>query len=298
MPEDKGYKYILVVVDCYDGKLDAEPLKNKDQQTVLKAFKEIFKRKILKPPLIITTDSGTEFKGIVKDYLKSLKVNITYALTGRHRQVSTVERANLKIGSILLKRMASQELITGEQSNHWIDDLKLLVEVLNEHKKKPLKKEISEDPIATSYTGNLLTIGTRVRYLLDFPINTVDNKRLYGKFRSSDIKWSPSIHRIKEVLLKPGYPPMYQIDKDNVARTKQQLQVIKGDEKPPDPKYIRGNPQHYIINKIVDKRKRNGKEEYLVKWKSFSDSNNTWISTNEFDRTEDLRQMRREFNQR
>ena len=35
--------------------------------------------------------------------------------------------------------MTSQELLTGEVSKEWVDDLKGLITVLNEHKKKELK---------------------------------------------------------------------------------------------------------------------------------------------------------------
>ena len=54
MPEDQYYKYILVCVDMYDGTMDAEPLKLRDNKNIIKAFKEIFKRKYLDYPLIIT----------------------------------------------------------------------------------------------------------------------------------------------------------------------------------------------------------------------------------------------------
>ena len=83
MPEDKGYKYILVVVDAYDGKLDAEAVKTKDNKTILKAFKDIFSRHILNHPLIITMDSGTEFKGIVYNYFKNNNINVLQNLKVR-----------------------------------------------------------------------------------------------------------------------------------------------------------------------------------------------------------------------
>ena len=59
MPDDKGFKYLLVVIDLYDGALDAEPLKNKDNPTVLKAFETIYKRKYLYYPDFITLDQGS-----------------------------------------------------------------------------------------------------------------------------------------------------------------------------------------------------------------------------------------------
>lgn len=161
MPDDKGYKYICVMVDCYDGKIDAEPLKNKDSESVLKAIKSIFNRGILKQPFIITFDSGSEFKGEVKKYMDKNNILVKYANTGRHRQLAMVERSNQKIGTILFQRMTAQELLTGEKNTMWIDDLKGLVDVLNNNRKKPLEeKDISNDVLVTKENGNLIPINT------------------------------------------------------------------------------------------------------------------------------------------
>ena len=43
MPNDNGYRYILTCVEIATLKIDTEPLKNKNANTVLKAFKAIFK---------------------------------------------------------------------------------------------------------------------------------------------------------------------------------------------------------------------------------------------------------------
>ena len=53
--------------------MDAEPLKLRDNKNIVKAFKEIFKRKYLDYPLIITLDQGSEFKGDTKSYIRKSK---------------------------------------------------------------------------------------------------------------------------------------------------------------------------------------------------------------------------------
>lgn len=300
LPEDKGYKYLLVIVDLYDNSVDAEPVKDilsKDND-VLKAFKAIYSRNYLEFPFVITLDSGSEFKQqSVKDYLENNGVNVKYALPGRSRQLANVERQNQRIGTILMKRMASQELITGQVSKEWVDDIKPLIKLFNERKKTPLKQEISPDPIANEYNGNLLKIGTKVRLLLDKPIDTVKGKRLIGNFRSGDIRWTTKIYKITEVLLKPGFPPMYLTDaNDNVARTKNQLQKVSKNDEEPDARFIRGNPDTYIVSKILDKKVENRKTYYLVKWKGFKENEATWEPSSLFDRTKDLQALRKKFN--
>lgn len=298
MPEDGGFKFILVCVDMFDGSLDAEPIKNVNVTDVIKAFKEIFKRKYLKFPKFITFDKGNEFKGNeIKEYFKRNGTNIKYALTGRSRQLANVERANQKIATILFKRMASQELLTGETSKEWVNDLKPLIKILNEpkNKKSPLKTEINDEPIVDEYNGKLFKIGQKVRLLLDYPINTTNNARLNGKFRSSDIRWSPKIYKITEVILKPSYPPMYLTNSgDNVARTKNQLSKVRRNEKEPQKEFIRGESEFYVVSKILDKKVENKKTFYLTKWKGFD--NPTWEPSNMFNRTKDLRDLRKDFN--
>jgi len=266
---------------------------------VLRAFKFIYSRKYLNFPVVITLDRGSEFQQeSIKDFFENVDVNIKYALPGRSRQLSVVERQNQKIGSILLKRMASQELVTGQVSKEWVDDIKPLIKLLNERKKTPLKEEISPEPIADEYTGKLLKIGQKVRLQLDKPIDTVKGNRLIGTFRSSDIRWTTKVYKITEVLLKPGFPPMYLTDADdNVSRTKNQLQVVSGNEAEPDARFIRGESEYRIVAEILEKRVNNRKTEYKVRWKGEKANQATWISAKELDRTKDLKELKRKFNE-
>ena len=73
----------------------------------------------------------------------------------------------------------------------------------------------------------MLEKGQNVRVLLDHPIDVYNKKRLNGKFRSGDIRWSIEIYKITEILLRPGFPPMYLINNNKSTQyTKQQLQVV------------------------------------------------------------------------
>ena len=299
MPDDNGFKFILVCVDLYDSTIDAEEMKEVNSTNVLQAFKKIFSRKYLTFPVFITFDRGSEFtKPEIVDYFKANKTNVKYALTGRSRMLATVERANQKIGTILFKRMTSQELTTGQPSKEWVEDLKPLIEVLNEHKKTPLKHEINPLPIVDEYSGKLFKIGQKVRLLLDKPINATNNARLHGTFRSGDIRFTPKTYKITEVLLKPGFPPGYLTDADdNVFRTKNQLSKVRRNEEEPDAKYIRGNPEFYKVSEILDKRVRNRKTEYKIRWKGFKVEDATWEPAKILDRTNDLKKLKRLFNE-
>lgn len=246
MPMDKGFKYILVVVDTHSKKVDAEPLKNKDSGAVTRAFQKIYARDVLDFPDVIQMDSGGEFKGLTKKYFEDNGVRVKYAIPERHRQQSLVERKNRTIGSVMLKRQTAEELLTKKQSRKWVDDLPDLIKAMNEDA-KPITKPISENPIFTKDNKIIIPIGTKVRAKLDYPIDTATGKKLHGNFRASDIKFNPKERRVENVIIKPGYPPLYLLDGkegrqhnvEMVARTKQQLQVIPENEKPIDPKLIK-----------------------------------------------------------
>jgi hypothetical protein len=285
MPDDNGYKYALTVVDDGSRKIDLEPLKNKDSETVLKAFKEIFKRGyVTRPKYKLEVDAGSEFKGKVKEYFEQYGVIIRVAQVGRSRQQALVERVNQTIATLLFKRQASQEVLTGEDSKEWIDDLSKIVPLYNKMiEKKKIKQPIDiidKDPVATGDAVNLLAIGTKVRVALDHPISTATDKRLHGRFRSSDVRWNPQIRTVKQYILKPAQVPLYLLDGnfsrhkvEPVAYSKSQLQVVNKNEIVPEgEKIIRGNPTNYVVEKIVGKKFENRKVMYKVKWLGFKDT--------------------------
>ena len=102
--DDDDFRYALVVVDVRTRTIDARSLKSKTAETVLKEFKDIYKDKILEMSKRIEVDSGTKFKGIVKDYFKKHKVDVKVGLSDRHRQQAIVEKKNLTIEKAIHKR--------------------------------------------------------------------------------------------------------------------------------------------------------------------------------------------------
>jgi hypothetical protein len=238
LPTDKfGYKYCLVVVDVYDRKCDAEPLKHKTASSIVKAFQKIYSRKILKIPKVIQFDQGTEFKNETKTYFNENNASVKYTLANRHRQNALVERKNKEIGSTIMKFQNAQEILKKKTVKGWVADLPELIQIINEYapKRKPLTGHI----LYSKFSNDILPLHEHVRTVLDYPISASNNKRIGQNFRSGDIRWNDKDRTIEKIILNPDQPVMYQLNgtgKDgidnNVAYTKQQLQVIKKDEIP------------------------------------------------------------------
>ena len=114
MPEDKGFKFMLVVVDSAHGKTDAIPMTQATQLSTIEAFKKAFNGKYLKTPSDIQVDAGKEFTGETLKYLNDKKIMVKVSKVARSRQVSYAESRNKTLAKALFMRMTAQELLTDQ----------------------------------------------------------------------------------------------------------------------------------------------------------------------------------------
>jgi hypothetical protein len=157
----------------------------------------------------------------------------------------------------------------------WIDNIGELVELLNLMKSEMPKIQVKNDKrnklsdngkwlVATGDNQIIIPVDTKVRVILEEP-RDIQGTKQHGNFRKGDIRWENKTREIEQLSLRPNQPPMYIIDGiDNVAYTKEQLQVVPEKELPPKEQSI----THYIVEKILDKRKFKNKIQYLVKFKN------------------------------
>ena len=285
MPIDpKGYHYFLILVELSRCRVDGEPIKNKDAQSVLDAFKIIFKRGRINPPTDrLEVDSGKEFNNeLVRNlFINTIGVLMRFGEPGRHRQQSFAERAIQEIEGPLFARMTAQEKLTGVTSVEWSEDFHDIVDKVDiRWQREPPR--MPEGPPKVNKNTELLPEGTRVRVRLYDPISIL-GKKLHGKFRTGDIRWDPKIRIIKKLMLSPEQPPTYLLDGpqgrlkvSRCAYTRKELQVVPEHENSPPISVIRGKPSHYLAEKILGLRIRKGQLQYLVKWKHYPESEATW----------------------
>ena len=102
-----------------------------------------------------------------------------------------------------------------------------IIKVINENLPQPIDTQKSDEIYTSKYNEKLLPVGTEVRVSLDYPEDLVNQKRIDNKFRESDIRFSRKVYKIKDIILKPSFPPMYILSNDiETARTRNQLQVV------------------------------------------------------------------------
>jgi hypothetical protein len=260
LPHDNGYKYALVVVDLYSGLTEAEKLKTRTAQEVIKALTKIYSRDVLDVPLKLEADQGSEFKGNFNGFVKNNKIVLKRGKTNRHRQQSVVERRNRMIAEKIFRRQTAQELLTGEASTQWTEDLHIYIKLINKNLKKTKCNPLDTkwEPRCEGDACNLLNEGTKVRAKLEYPINPATGKRLMengGRFRATDIRWDPEIRTIEKIILNPNQPPMYILNDNGkdaeIGYTKNQLQVISDNEKNPSKSVLRGKYKNPKNQKFV-----------------------------------------------
>lgn len=274
LPDDDGYKYCLTVVDIGTRKTDAEPMKSLDSKTALVTIQIIYKRGIVKiPSQTIQCDSGSEFAGEFKKFFEGNGIQFRISQAGRHRQQGLIESRNKSIGTPLLKRQTAQELLTGEKSTEWVKYLPKVIKYLNEkfsvkkpwNDKAPDYKEIFADVKCKDKSCEVIPNGTLVRFQLDEPIDT-QGKKLHGKFRASDIRWSLQPTEIEHPQMMPNQPIMYKIKGKTALYTRNQLQIVSDDSKMPPSKVLEKHKVKKILGKII----KNGKIFYKIWWEGYS----------------------------
>jgi hypothetical protein len=266
LPDDNGFKYLLVVVDLGSRLMDAQEIKNRDATTVRNAMIKLYKRKILQEPVVLQVDDGSEFKSVFKSHF-SYFFKIHTHEAGRHRQQALVESRNKILGKIIFRFQQIQELHTGEQNTEWVRYLRKIIQAINKHYEETPEviDSMNNMPRADGDSKYVYPIGTKVRKQLDHPKGTTGEK-LFGKFRSTDYRWDQKISTITSVYLAPDSPPLYQLDNNqDVAYTKNQLQKV--DDKEELPKRIA--EEKYVIEKLVKRFKKNSKIYFTVLLKGY-----------------------------
>jgi len=310
LPDDKSKggsanRYLLVVTDVGTGKTDARPLrfkkasknsakkkgtKNKPlsktdkeynaEKGVLEQVQDIYKSgKYLKEPTsTIQVDAGSEFNA-VKQHFEKKRLAVRTARTGRHNQQASVEALNKMIGSTINKiqlnnQMAGEGKDEDGEVREWLIYLPDILEAINIRKMKKVREAV-DDVLCRADTKECetYTVGDKVRIMLDYP-KAFKGDRLYGSFRSGDIRWSLKPHTIENVLLMKNQPIRYVVSgvKDTTYN-KFELKPFKGVGvvQPIKKKYEIEDLLWYVT---LYPNGRKGKKAWFVKWKGFPTSAN------------------------
>ena len=143
---NKGYKYMMNVIDVFSKYAWSIPMKNKTGVTTLEAFRKIEKESG-RTPKHLWVDKGLEFYN--KDVTTWLeKHNIVRYSTYSEHKSAVVERFNRTLKEMMWKRF------TAENTRNWIDMLDALLHKYN----NKVHSTIGMSPIEASKEENELKV--------------------------------------------------------------------------------------------------------------------------------------------
>ena len=262
--ENKGYTYILTIIDIFPKFAWAVPVKSKTGEDVTSAMKSVLAQG--RVPKNLQVDRGKEFynqsfANLMKHY------NINLYSTFSNLKVSICERFN----RTLKYKMWVQFSLQGNYK--WLNILPDLISSYNDSKHRTIKMK-PKDVSKQNVTKTLFNAYKK------FKVKTL--RRNKQKFEIGD---KVKIRKFKHGFEK-GYTPNWTTEVFTVSQiqnTEPTTYLLKDYQNKPISGSFHGqelakvkSPDIYLIEKVLKKR---GNELY-VKWSGFDKCHNSWINKN------------------
>ena len=192
---NKGYRYIFIIIDNFSKYLWSVPLKNKSSKTITNEFSNILttsKRK----PIKMESDRGTEFyNSIFQNFLKSKNIHHYSRFTDKGPSIA--ERV------IRTLRNLSKKPVFGKGRADWLSELSSVVNKYN----NTIHSSTKKTPIQASKESNEKIVFDNLRddrqkqrpkYKLGQLVRTSDIEKVFSKGDSTN--WSYKLYTLTEVI--------------------------------------------------------------------------------------------------
>lgn len=259
---NKGFKYMLTVIDIFSKKAFARPLKNKTAKEVTQAMKSVL-HEIGSTPKNVHSDQGKEFfNRDFQQLMKDKKINHYHTFT--HCKASIVERFNRTLKNWMWM------LFSYNGSYNWINLLDGLLQRYN----RTYHRTIKMAPNAVTKRKEKLLLRTVYAYVNVYKGHKfkIGDKVRISKFKGIFSKgyepnWSTEVFTVDKIKLTT--PVTYLLCDNNETPIsgvfyEQELQKC-------------ASPDVYLVEKVL---KEKG-DKLFVKWLGFSNEHNSWINKNQ-----------------
>jgi hypothetical protein len=217
--KNKGYNYILTVIDHFSKYCFAVGLKNKKPISVKKAFELIYEKNNVLPNLLLS-DNGLEFKGVFSKFCNDN--NIKQMFTKSHSPTDNALCENL---NKFIRKIIREVFIRTNKLN-WIDYLDDVVYNRNHSKQMKIKeypykvwtntKQINKDneiqtnilneskekneKLKEKYKEQQFEVNDKVRFYLPVIDSSLRKSIKQGDIKKIVVLWSPTIYKINKVI--------------------------------------------------------------------------------------------------
>ena len=263
--DNKGFKFILCIIDVFSKYAWCIPLKNKSSSTVLDAVKKVVidSGRI---PTKIWVDQGSEFYNkLFQTWIKSKKITM-YSTYGESKSV-VAERFIRTI------RTNIERLITETKSRDWVGNLDMLVDNYNNTKHSTIRMTPTEasKPENEITVFNNLNLKPKRKEIKKAKFKVGDQVRI-SKIKKTFEKgfkhnWTFEVFTIEKVLdTEPITYKIVDFDNEPVEGSFYSEELQKTDV-----------PDHYEVEEILETRKVGKKKEYLIKFLGWPAKFNLWV---------------------
>ena len=270
--DNDGYRYILLCIDTLSKYVWLRPLKNKTGAQMKTAFQDIFSGS--RQCLRLRSDKGKEYCcNIMEKYFKEIGIN--HFVTYNKVQANFAERCNRTIKQRLFK------YFTHQQTYRYIDILQDIATNYNATFHRSIKmapKDVTTENQQivweNIYGDDITKLGSasakfsyKVGDLVRLSHTRGVFSRGYNQGWSDEIfiikarhKTAPSTYSLKDFLGEAILGTVYEAEI---------TKVLESD-----------NPV-YRVEKVLKKRRRQGVQEYFVKWDGWDKRYNSWVTSDE-----------------
>jgi hypothetical protein len=276
--DNQGHRYILTVIDVFSKFAWAIPVKDKGSKSMLDAFKTLF-HVSGRVPKKLQTDQGKEF--LNKEVQKILKSkNVEFYFTNSENKASVVERFNRTLKTRIWTYFSAH------QTRKYLDILPNIVDSYNHtiHRTIGMKpadvKPEHEDKLWVHMYGD----GSSAK-LCKRQLKTGDMVRISKHKRTFDKGYLPNWTQEHFIVKKSRKHPRQVVELNDIS-DEPILGTFYSEEIQP----IKTNAN--LIEKVLRKRKVNGREEMLVKWLGWPTKFNSWITSEDVQNIEEHQKER------
>ena len=267
--QNRGYRYILTIIDIFSKYAFVIPMKTKTSEAVTSAFKQVFTHR---KPTKLQTDKGKEFvNSLLQSFLKQESV---YFFTSKNPDIkcSIIERFNRTLKARMFK------YFTSKGTRRYLEVLDQLVTAYNNTVHSATKfrpsavtkeneREVFQNLCGKQSLRDLLLARKVSRSKLTLG-DTVRQKYHIGPFEKSyHPLWSDQLFTVTNKLTGPTQSLYKLKTADNT--------ILDRRFYPEEVQKVRYTLHR--VEKVLKRRKRAGLSEYYVKWLNYPSSFNSWI---------------------
>lgn len=259
-----GNKYILLTIDCFSKYVWCQPTTAKTAASIAGKLAELIES-VERKPTNWQTDKGGEFVNAkVQKLMNDQSINF-YSTNNPDTKAAIAERAIRTIKSRIYR------YFTAKNTRRYIDILDKIVNSYNNSYHRSIKMKPVEvtDENALQVKANLYPPTTNLKVQFRFKVGDLVRLAKEKSAFSKGYEQGWTLEQFKVAKHLPRVPPVYKLvdlNGEEISGTFYSQELQKVEQK----------DEFYKVEKILDKRTRQGKVEYLVKWLGYPSTFSSW----------------------